>query len=131
VLAQAGFEGRRDAAGGEGTGRPGRHRLGKGRHRLGKGRHRLDKGRDRQANSTLRRIVIVRMRVDPQTKNYVARRTAEGLGKKEITHCLKRYVACEVYRELAASTGMEDPARHRNRPCTPTTFHHLEELRGG
>jgi hypothetical protein len=40
------------------------------------------------------------------TRKYVARRTAEGLGKKEIIRCLKRYVAREVYRELIAATGL-------------------------
>jgi transposase len=40
------------------------------------------------------------MRVDDRTKDYVERRTAEGLGKKEIIRCLKCYVAREVYREL-------------------------------
>jgi transposase len=73
------------------------------------GRHRLNKGGDRQANSALWRIVIVRMRVDPRTREYVARRTAEGLGKKEITRCLKRYVAREVYRELIAAMGPASP----------------------
>lgn len=79
---------------------------------LTSGRHRLNKGGDRQANSALWRIVIVRMRVDPRTREYVARRTAEGLGKKEITRCLKRYVAREVYRELIAATNHKilDPA---------------------
>jgi transposase len=32
------------------------------------------------------------------TRAYVARRTAEGLSKREIMRCLKRYVAREVYR---------------------------------
>lgn len=34
------------------------------------------------------------------TRNYVERRTKEGLSKKEIIRCLKRYVAREVYRRL-------------------------------
>jgi hypothetical protein len=32
----------------------------------------------------------------------VARRTAEGLSKKEIIRCLKRYVAREVFRLIVA-----------------------------
>jgi hypothetical protein len=35
----------------------------------------------------------------------VARRTKEGLSKKEIIRCLKRYVAREVYPHLRAGTG--------------------------
>ena len=34
--------------------------------------------------------------------HYVERRTAEGLSKKEIIRCLKRYVAREIYRLLPA-----------------------------
>jgi transposase len=37
------------------------------------------------------------MRVDPRTKDYVARRIAEGHSKLEIIRCLKRYVAREIY----------------------------------
>jgi transposase len=64
------------------------------------GRHRLNRGGDRQANSALWRIVIVRMRSHPATRAYADRRSKEGLSKKEIIRCLKRYVAREVYRQL-------------------------------
>ena len=40
------------------------------------------------------------MRWHEPTRAYVARRTAEGLTKKDIIRCLKRYVAREVYRLL-------------------------------
>ena len=63
-------------------------------------RHRLNRGGDRIANNALWRIVLVRMSSDPRTRNYVERRTKEGLSKKEIIRCLKRYVAREVYRRL-------------------------------
>jgi transposase len=39
---------------------------------------------------------------DERTREYVARRTAEGKSKREILRCLKRYVAREVYRILTA-----------------------------
>ena len=39
---------------------------------------------------------------DKRTREYVARRTAEGKSKREILRRLKRYVACEVYRILTA-----------------------------
>lgn len=61
------------------------------------GHHRLHRGGDRQGNSALWRIVFVRMASDPETKSYVERRTKEGLSKKEIMRCLKRYVARELY----------------------------------
>ena len=66
-------------------------------------RHRLNPGGDRQANHALWRIVLTRMSAHPPTLIYVERRTKEGLSKKEIIRCLKRYVAREVYRHLRAA----------------------------
>ncbi|HSS90493.1 MAG TPA: IS110 family transposase [Streptosporangiaceae bacterium] len=63
-------------------------------------RHRLNPGGDRQANHALWRIVITRMSSHPATRAYVARRAKQGLSKKEIIRCLKRYVAREVYPHL-------------------------------
>lgn len=63
-------------------------------------RHRLNRGGDRQANRALHTIVIVRMRHDRRTQEYVARRTAQGMTKKDIIRCLKRFVAREVYKHL-------------------------------
>ena len=64
------------------------------------GRYRLNRGGNREANQALWRIVITRMRSHPATRAYVERRTKEGLSKREIIRCLKRYVASEVYRHL-------------------------------
>jgi len=66
-------------------------------------RHRLNRGGDRAANNALHTIVLVRMRYDPRTRAYVERRTTEGLSKKDIMRCLKRFVAREVYRALTAT----------------------------
>ncbi|WP_460088852.1 transposase, partial [Streptomyces variabilis] len=66
-------------------------------------RHRLDRGGDRAANNALHTIVLVRMRYDARTRTYVERRTKEGLSKKDIMRCLKRFVAREVYRSLTAT----------------------------
>ncbi|QCX82837.1 Transposase IS116/IS110/IS902 family protein (plasmid) [Streptomyces sp. YIM 121038] len=63
-------------------------------------RHRLNRGGDRQANKALHTIVLVRMKYDPRTQQYVSRRTAEGMSKMEIIRCLKRFVAREIYRLL-------------------------------
>ena len=63
-------------------------------------RHRLNPGGNREANHALWRIVITRMSAHPATRAYVDRRTKEGLSKKEIIRCLKRYVAREVYHHL-------------------------------
>lgn len=61
------------------------------------GRHRLSRGGDRAANSALYIVTIVRMRHHQPTRDYVERRTAEGLSKREIIRCLKRYIARELH----------------------------------
>jgi transposase len=63
-------------------------------------RHRLNRGGDRAANNALYTVALVRMRYDQRTRDYVDRRTAEGLSKKDIIRCLKRAIAREMYREL-------------------------------
>ena len=65
-------------------------------------RHRLHRGGDRSANRALHIAVVVRMRYCPDTRAYVARRTADGLTKPEIIRCLKRYLAREIYRTIRA-----------------------------
>ena len=62
-----------------------------------------------QANNALWTISMVRMRSDPRTRAYVARRTAEGLSSKEIQRCLKRYIIRELYPLILAD--MADSAR--------------------
>lgn len=64
------------------------------------GRHRLSRGGDRAANSALYIIAITRMRRHEPTRGYVTRRTAEGLSKREILRCLKRFIAREVFAAL-------------------------------
>ncbi len=76
-------------------------------------RHRVNRGGDRHANSALWRIVLVRMRHHQPTRDYVARRTAQGLSKREIMRCLKRFVAREllpdVRHALTPSTSDHKP----------------------
>lgn len=68
-------------------------------------RHRLNRGGDRAANNALWTIAMVRMRSDPRTQAYVARRTSQGLSRKEIQRCLKRYIV----RELRACRRWAEP----------------------
>lgn len=68
-------------------------------------RHRLNRGGNRQANAALYRIVIVRLRSHPPTLAYMKRRSAEGLTKREIIRCLKRFVAREIYSHLCGRLG--------------------------
>ena len=72
-------------------------------------RHRLNRGGNRAANNALWTISMVRMRSDPRTRAYVARRTAEGLSSKEIQRCLKRYIVRELYPLILAD--LSDSAR--------------------
>jgi transposase len=64
-------------------------------------RHRLNRGGDRAANSALHIIAIGRLRLDPKTQEYVARRIAEGHSKLEAIRCVKRYIAREVFIIIA------------------------------
>jgi len=63
-------------------------------------RHRLNRGGDRNANCALWRIAITRLATDPRTRAYRDRRTKQGMSKKEIIRCLKRYIAREIYELL-------------------------------
>jgi transposase len=90
-------------------------------------RHRLNRGGDRRANNALFTIVLVRMRHDPATRAYVARRTAEGKTPKEIIRCLKRFVAREVYQAIVSPpadipTGEELRELRHNRGLSMTVL---------
>lgn len=63
-------------------------------------RHRLNRGGDRKANCALHQIALRRLRGDPRTAEYAERRRSEGMSEREITRCLKRYIAREAYRAL-------------------------------
>lgn len=61
---------------------------------------RLHRGGDRQANRSLHLIAVCRLRYDERTIDYMTRRQAEGLPKKDVLSCLKRFIAREVFRDL-------------------------------
>lgn len=63
-------------------------------------RYRLSRGGDRKANSALYLVVIGRLGRHAESRTYMERRTREGLSKKDIIRCLKRYVAREVFHAL-------------------------------
>jgi len=74
-------------------------------------RHRLNRGGDRQANAALYRIVIVRLRHDPETQAYMAAHlNANGSNKKHLIRCLKRALARRLYREIIAASVHTEPA---------------------
>jgi transposase len=58
-----------------------------------KQRQRLDHGGNRQINAALHRVIVTRARCHPETRDYIARRQAEGKTTREAIRCLKRYLA--------------------------------------
>lgn len=71
-------------------------------------RHRLNRGGNREANSALWMIVIVRLRYDPETQAYMARRLTEGKTKREVIRCLKRSVARQLWRKMRPVVQIEE-----------------------
>jgi len=63
-------------------------------------RHRLNRSGDRQLNRALHTIVVARLRDDPATRAYAARRTSEGKSARDIRRCLKRAVARQLFKLL-------------------------------
>ncbi len=65
-------------------------------------RHRLNRGGNRQTNSALYRITLSRLRWDARTRDYLTRRITEGKTRRDAIHCLKRYIAREIYQIITA-----------------------------
>ena len=76
------------------------------------------RGGDRQLNHALHIIAITRARHDPATRAYLARKEAEGKGKKGALRCLKRHLARRFHHLL--SLPAETP---HNKPSTGPTVH--------
>lgn len=66
--------------------------------------HRLNRSGDRQLNRALHSIAQTRIRKDPETITYIARRTAQGQTHARIRRCLKRYISNEIYALLNTPT---------------------------
>jgi transposase len=69
-------------------------------------RHRLSRGSDRQLNRALHTIVLHRRQHDQTTKDYIAKRIAEGKSRRDATRLLKRYLARHLYRLLQQQPHM-------------------------
>jgi transposase len=67
-------------------------------------RHRLSRGGDRQLNRALHTVILHRRQHDQATKNYIARRVAEGKTTRDAVRLLKRYLARHLYRLLQNET---------------------------
>ncbi len=71
-------------------------------------RHRLNRGGDRHANCAIQTIALVRMSMDPRTKAYITKKTAEGKTMLEAIRCLKRHIANDVYRVITNPPTVPD-----------------------
>jgi transposase len=69
-------------------------------------RHRLSRGGDRQLNRALHTVILHRRQHDAATRDYIARRIAEGKTAREATRVLKRYLARHLYRLMQNSTPL-------------------------
>lgn len=63
-------------------------------------RHRLNRYGDRDLNHALYIVAMTRSRRHPETVAYRQRRKAEGKTDREITRCIKRYLARQIWRLL-------------------------------
>ena len=78
-------------------------------------RHRLDRGGNRQINAAIHRIAITRARCDPETRDYIARKTSEGKTTREAIRCLKRHLTRRIWQLL------QPPAPIPDQTITPST----------
>ncbi len=65
-------------------------------------RHRLNRSGDRQLNRALHTVALSRLTHHRGTRDYAAKRTAEGKTPRDIRRCLKRAIAREIFRLLEA-----------------------------
>ena len=75
-------------------------------------RQRLDQGGNRQINAALHRVIVTRARCHPETRDYIARRKAEGKTTREAIRCLKRYLVRDVWRLLRAPHPVSETTPH-------------------
>jgi transposase len=80
--------------------------------------HRLNRGGDRQLNHALHIIAITRAHHDPATKQYLARKEAEGKTTKGALRCLKRHLARRIHQLLTEQPACQ-PLPPHGTPITP------------
>lgn len=73
-------------------------------------RHRLDRGGNRQINAAVHRIAVTRARCHPETRDYIARKRAEGKTSREAIRCLKRHLARRIWHLLQPPTPQRFPS---------------------
>jgi transposase len=79
-------------------------------------RHRLHRGGDRHANAALYTITLCRLHYDQRTRDYMHRRTQQGLTTKEIIRCLKRYITRDIFKALTKDLATLNNPTSNNTP---------------
>jgi transposase len=67
-------------------------------------RHRHDRGGNRVLNHTIHMIALTRCRLDQTTKEFMAKKRAEGKTGREAMRALKRHIANDIYRHMKADS---------------------------
>jgi transposase len=87
--------------------------------------HRLNRGGDRQLNHALHIIAVTRAKHHPATKEYLARKEAEGQTPKGALRCLKRHLARRFHHLLPCRrshpTTIAPPMRRSSRQAISAT----------
>jgi transposase len=65
-------------------------------------RHRHDRGGNRVLNHAIHMIALTRCRLDQTTKEFMAKKRAEGKTGREALRALKRHIANDIYRHMKA-----------------------------
>lgn len=86
-------------------------------------RHRINRSGDRQLNRALHTVTLIRMRLDPATKVYVARRMAEGKTSRVASS------APSAARSSRSSNPRIEPREPASR-MTPTNLTRYSSLGG-
>jgi hypothetical protein len=81
--------------------------------------HRLNRGGDRQLNHALHIIALTRAQRDPATKQYLARKEAEGKTTKGALRSLKRHLARRFHKLLSEPPADQQPASDGKPPVEP------------
>ncbi|WP_371681409.1 IS110 family transposase [Streptomyces sp. NBC_01276] len=79
-------------------------------------RHRINRSGDRQLNRALHTITLIRIRLDPITRAYVARRISEGKTARDAQRCLKRAICRQLFKLLERGDQPTPPAPAEDLP---------------
>jgi transposase len=82
-------------------------------------KHRLNRGGDRQLNHALHIIAVTRAQHDPATKEYLARKEAEGKTKKGALRSLKRHLARRFHQLLSEPPAEKQQAAEGAQTAEP------------